>query len=279
MAGGGAGTPDAGQAVIDASAGFDARGGAGGMAGLGGGGGVPTSPPPDAAVDAAVPSGPDAARDLGGAGGRDAAPAPDLSGAAGRDAAPPLVQPDAARDLPVVPPAPDAAPVVTPDAAPVVTPDAAAPPKDTAPPPKDTASDRTPDTAPPASAWKKANLTHYTSYPDPGSEECIVYNGCMWAGMFAFVSGKQPESWVMANNIAAIHSKDAPTYKLKTLRVKQGTHMIDAKVYDQCSDSDCSGCCTDNSRQTGFLIDLEKYTMQRFGGSDGVVDWMCLDCP
>ena len=54
--------------------------------------------------------------------------------------------------------------------------------------------------------------------------------------------------------------------------------MIDVKVYDECSDSDCDGCCTQNARPTGFLIDIEKYTMQRFGTGDGIVDWMCLDC-
>jgi hypothetical protein len=127
--------------------------------------------------------------------------------------------------------------------------------------------------------WRLANLTTFTSYPDPGSEECIEYNGCTWAGQFAFLSGTQAESWVKANNIAAIHSKDAATYRLKTLRVRQGTRQIDVKVYDMCSDSDCSGCCTANSKQTGFLIDLEKYTTERFGSSDGVVEWMCLDCP
>jgi hypothetical protein len=126
--------------------------------------------------------------------------------------------------------------------------------------------------------WRKANLTWFTSYPDPGSEECIKYNGCMWAGYFAFVSGKMPESWVMANNIAAIHERDAATYKLKTLRLKQGTKQIDVKVYDMCSDSDCSGCCTANARETGFLIDVEKYTAQRFGTNSGIVDWACLDC-
>ena len=39
--------------------------------------------------------------------------------------------------------------------------------------------------------YRRANLTNFTSYPDPNSEECIRYNGCMWAGQFAFVSGKQ----------------------------------------------------------------------------------------
>jgi hypothetical protein len=140
--------------------------------------------------------------------------------------------------------------------------------------------DAAPGTGGTSGTWMKANLTNFTSYPDPGSEECIVYNGCMWAGQFAFVAGTQSESWVMSHNIAAIHEKDAPTYKLKTLRLRQGTRTIDVKVYDECADSDCSGCCTQNARQNGlnFLIDIEKYTMQRFGTGDGIVEWMCVDC-
>ncbi|XP_037037416.1 uncharacterized protein LOC119075136 [Bradysia coprophila] len=126
--------------------------------------------------------------------------------------------------------------------------------------------------------WNRADLTNFESYPDPNSDECINYNGCLWAGYFAFVSGKQSESWVKANNIIAIHSKDASKYKLKTLRLKQGNKQIDAKVYDMCSDSDCNGCCTKNSRNTGFLIDIEKYTKQRFGSGSGIVEWRCLDC-
>ena len=76
----------------------------------------------------------------------------------------------------------------------------------------------------------------------------------------------------------AVHSKDFAKYKLKTLRLKQGSRQIDATVYDECADSDCSGCCTQNAGSIGFLIDIEKYTMQRFGSGDGVVDWTCLDC-
>lgn len=132
-----------------------------------------------------------------------------------------------------------------------------------------------------AEVWNKANLTNYESYPDPGSPECIEYNGCLWAGQFAFVSGVKPESWVKANNIISIHSKDAAKYKLKTLRIRQGNKTIDAKVYDRCSDSDCEdNCCTVNARQNGlnFLIDIEKYTMWRFGSGDGIVEWRCLDC-
>jgi hypothetical protein len=130
----------------------------------------------------------------------------------------------------------------------------------------------------PTPVWRTANLTTFTSYPDPGSEECIAYNGCTWAGQFAALSSKQPESWVKANNIAAVHGKDFAAYKLKTLRLRQGTKTIDVKVYDMCADSDCSGCCTANSKSTGFLIDVEKDTAQRFGTSSGIVEWTCLDC-
>lgn len=132
---------------------------------------------------------------------------------------------------------------------------------------------------PPESAFRRANLTNFESYPDPNSEECVKYNGCTWAGQFAGVDGVQPESWVMAHNIAAVHSKDFQKYKLKTLRLRQGTRQIDVTVYDMCADSDCDGCCTANSSETGFLIDIEKYTMQRFGSGDGVVEFACLDCP
>ena len=126
--------------------------------------------------------------------------------------------------------------------------------------------------------WRKANLTTYESYPDPDSDECIKYSGCEWAGQFAALDDKQSESWVKSHNIASVHSKDFNKYKLKTLRLRQGSRQIDVKVYDMCADSDCSGCCSANSSSTDFLIDLEKYTAQRFGSDDGVVEWACLDC-
>jgi hypothetical protein len=129
-----------------------------------------------------------------------------------------------------------------------------------------------------AEAARRANLTNFESYPDPDSEECREYNGCKWAGQFAFVNGKKSESWVRSHNIIAVHERDARRYKLKTLRLTKNGHTIDAKVYDMCSDSDCNGCCTRNARSTGFLIDVEKYTMQRFGYGDGTVSWTCLDC-
>lgn len=127
--------------------------------------------------------------------------------------------------------------------------------------------------------WYQANLTWYTSWPEPDSEECIEYNGCTWAGYFAGVEGQMTEEWVSQHNIIAVHEKDWDQYKLKTFRLRMNGSTIDAVVYDMCSDSDCDGCCTENAGEIGFLIDIEKYTRERFDGNgDGVVEWTCLDC-
>ena len=127
--------------------------------------------------------------------------------------------------------------------------------------------------------WHQANLTWYTSWPEPGSEECIEYNGCTWAGYFAGVEGQMTEEWVSQHNIIAVHEKDWEKYKLKTFRLRLNGSTIDAVVYDKCADSDCEGCCTENAGEIGFLIDIEKYTRERFDGNgDGVVEWTCLDC-
>jgi hypothetical protein len=126
--------------------------------------------------------------------------------------------------------------------------------------------------------FRKANMTNFTSYPDPGSEECIKFNGCMWAGQFAALDGKQSLDWVKSHNIAAVHERDFNKYKLKTLRLRKGGKTIDVVVYDECADSDCDGCCTQNAKSTGFLIDIESFTADRFGVGDGVVDWACIDC-
>jgi hypothetical protein len=129
-----------------------------------------------------------------------------------------------------------------------------------------------------ALVWRKANLTNFESYPDPGSEECIEFNGCTWAGHFAGRNGKQSKEWVMATNIAAVHSDDFDEYRERTLRLRHEGREIDVIVYDTCSDSDCDGCCTRNAAATGFLIDLEVHTADRFNYHHGEVEWACLDC-
>jgi hypothetical protein len=127
--------------------------------------------------------------------------------------------------------------------------------------------------------WRKANLTEFISYPDPDSDECKYFNGCDYPGYFAAFNGMQQSmAWVEEHNILAVHSRDFDTYEWKTLRIRAEGHEIEAVVYDLCSDNDCNGCCTNNAAETGFLIDMETHTKQRFGVGDGVVEWACVDC-
>jgi hypothetical protein len=121
--------------------------------------------------------------------------------------------------------------------------------------------------------WYSAQLTHYESYPAPGSEECIAYNGCTWAGRFYGLENKMPLSWVKANNIVSVHMKDWSWLGLKTLKLRQGGKEILVKVYDACADSDCDGCCTQNLAGKKHLIDIEKFTMGRFGSGQGEVEF------
>lgn len=121
--------------------------------------------------------------------------------------------------------------------------------------------------------WQQARLTHFTSYPEIGSEECTEYNGCKWAGYFAGVNGKKSENWVASHNIVAVHQKHWRQLGRKTLRLRQGGREIMVEVLDLCADSDCNGCCTQNLGGDGFLIDIEKHTMSRFGSGNGIVEF------
>jgi hypothetical protein len=127
----------------------------------------------------------------------------------------------------------------------------------------------------PGLVWKTARKTNYTSYPDPGSAECIQYNGCTWAGMFSACSGTKPKSWVMAHNIVAVFP-DLPSLRLHDLCLRSGTKTLVATVYDECADSDCSGCCTQNKGSADELIDIESYTDDRWGVPDGRIEWADL---
>jgi hypothetical protein len=123
--------------------------------------------------------------------------------------------------------------------------------------------------------WKSANKTNYESYPDPGSEECIEFNGCTWEGQFAACDGKKPEQWVEAHNIAAAFP-DFQALELHDLCLRKGTKTIVVTVLDTCGDSDCDGCCTQNRGSADQLIDLEHYTNERWGVPDGRIEWADL---
>jgi hypothetical protein len=124
-----------------------------------------------------------------------------------------------------------------------------------------------------AGDWRVARLTTYTSYPEPGSEECIDYSGCEWAGQFYGLPDKQTPDWVAAHDIAAVHQKDWTDLGMKVLELRQGARHIRVQVLDLCADADCDGCCTKNLGGDGYLIDLEGATAARFGSGDGVVEF------
>jgi hypothetical protein len=127
----------------------------------------------------------------------------------------------------------------------------------------------------PGLTWKTASKTWYTSYPDPGSEECIKYNGCMWAGQFSACEGKKSEAWVSSHDIVAAFP-DFDALQLHDLCLKSGDKKIVVTVYDTCGDDDCDGCCTENKGDADELIDLESYTNDRFGVDDGQIQWADL---
>ncbi len=136
----------------------------------------------------------------------------------------------------------------------------------------------------PGLVWKTANKTEFTSYPAPGSEECIKYSGCLYEGMFAGCGPTMPQSWVQSHDIVSVFP-DFATLKHHDLCLKSGSKTMVVLVIDTCADSDCSGCCTQNKGSASELIDIESSTAARFGVPDGPIQWADLgptkgeDCP
>jgi hypothetical protein len=123
--------------------------------------------------------------------------------------------------------------------------------------------------------WHPASKTSYTSYPEPGSEECIKYSGCLYEGQFTACKGKHARSWVQAHNIVAVFPNFA-ALRLHDLCLRAGSKTIVVTAYDTCADSDCSGCCTQNARPSGNLVDVESFTDARWGVADGPIEWADL---
>ncbi|HVY28974.1 MAG TPA: hypothetical protein VHB79_20595 [Polyangiaceae bacterium] len=131
------------------------------------------------------------------------------------------------------------------------------------------------DCGDPGLTWKSANKTWYESYPDPGSEECIKYNGCTWAGEFSACDGKKPEAWVQTHDIVSAFP-DFDTLQLHDLCLRSGDKTLVVTVLDTCGDDDCDGCCTQNLGDADELIDIESYTNDRWGVDDGRIEWADL---
>jgi hypothetical protein len=122
--------------------------------------------------------------------------------------------------------------------------------------------------------WRSARKTNYESYPAPGSEECVKYHGCDYLGQFQACANAMPESWVAGHDIASVFPLEG--LELHSLCLRAGSRTMIVTVIDTCADSDCGGCCTENRGDADRLIDLEKYTNERFGVDDGDIEWADL---
>jgi hypothetical protein len=122
--------------------------------------------------------------------------------------------------------------------------------------------------------WKQASLTYYESYPRccddpnyPDPTECEEFNGCAYQGDFAFIS-HQTLDWVKSHDICALFSThgDIDSFANKKIRIDAQGKTVECTVYDTCSDADCGGCCTKNAGTSGYLLDMEYWTVLRHYG-------------
>jgi hypothetical protein len=127
----------------------------------------------------------------------------------------------------------------------------------------------------PGLVWKTGAKTNFTSYPAPGSVECVQYSGCLYEGQFAACPNTEPLAWVQAHNIVSVFP-DLATLKLHDLCLKSGSSTIVVTALDTCADTDCSGCCTQNKGSADELIDVESFTDARWGVPDGPIQWADL---
>ena len=126
-----------------------------------------------------------------------------------------------------------------------------------------------------------------TCNPNAPTEECDDYSGCEYIGDFAAIGHKSLE-YVQTHNLVAFFDASDPKGKnfqskwaAKTIEItktyKSKTYIFNATIADTCADSDCNGCCTRNSGNTGYLVDIEYFTaMNNFGTTDaasGTLNW------
>jgi hypothetical protein len=140
--------------------------------------------------------------------------------------------------------------------------------------------------------WNHASWTYYIAYapccedsPNYDSSadttECNVYNACDHIGQLAY-SGHQSLEWVQSNNIISFFSinGDNASFGNKTMRLSAAGKTVEALVADTCADSDCNDCCSRNAEASGYLVDMEYWTvMNNFGdisAADGQICWQLV---
>jgi hypothetical protein len=142
-----------------------------------------------------------------------------------------------------------------------------------------------------------AQLTTFTSYaaccpdspnfdPNADTSECDDDNACAHLGDFAAI-GHQSFEFVQSHDLIAFYDDSDPdgnnflsNYGGKTIQLTKNGNTFNALIADTCGNSDCNGCCSQNS-QGGFLVDMEFWTTEReIGGpdnADGTIDFVILN--
>jgi len=143
------------------------------------------------------------------------------------------------------------------------------------------------------SGWLAANGTIYSSWPMAGSQECVKYEGCRWAGQFSAIEAESggkcatgaekmsggmntpkecrfTPATVKNMRVASTTLRDFARLKGKKLEVFiEGRPQVKTSVVirDNCNDKDCKddncggkykGCCSKHSDNGKYLLlDLE----------------------
>lgn len=146
----------------------------------------------------------------------------------------------------------------------------------------------------PSSDWRTAALTTFTSYascckknpnydPNADTSECSDYSACKYSGDFAAIS-HQSFDWVKSHNIISFYDDSDKKgknflnkYGGKTIRLRKNGKEFSAQIADTCGNSDCGNCCHKNSK-SGFLVDIEYWTVMKNLGSidqaDGTIEFI-----
>ena len=69
---------------------------------------------------------------------------------------------------------------------------------------------------------------------------------------------------------------DINAYKNQKIRIDKGSKTVECNVVDTCADADCDGCCTENAGASGYLIDMEYWTVLRDYGEGQAYGQVCF---
>jgi hypothetical protein len=99
------------------------------------------------------------------------------------------------------------------------------------------------------------------------AEAVAQYPGTRKATITCFNDKEMASESKDFENAVAVNERDWGCLKNKQLKITWNGRTETVKVLDYCRDGDCAGCCSRNSKDTGFLIDIhDKALRSHFKG-------------